>query len=128
LSVSGVDSSSLLNTLFNSLNNPVSSDSSPNAGSSSNDGQQTTPLSAVTSINSLLDEMKFSFLQNQYYFVASLFDPDDPAESLPRSWDAGSLSQNSSDLMQTSCNTVQGLVDQYLSSSPDKSSQIKTTV
>lgn len=80
-SISGIDSSSLLYSLFNSLNNPASSNTSPNTETSGTDTQEASAASAATSTNSLLDQMKISSLQNQCSFVASLFSSDDPTSS-----------------------------------------------
>jgi hypothetical protein len=75
-SISGVDSKSLLNVLLNSLSNSKSSDAAQNTESESTDTQQTTSDSATASINSL-DQLKISFLQNQYSFITSLLNSDD---------------------------------------------------
>lgn len=186
-SISGIDSSSLLNTLFNSSNNSASANSSPNTESTGTDTQQATSASAGASLSSLLEQMELSFLQDQYSFMTSLFSSDDssspdsltsilgnaetdkinsmeasnpqltqlfstlnsssssaasndPTETLLQSLEGSGSSQGNSDPMQTvmedllnySGNTgnssAQGILDQYLSSSPAISSSIKTTV
>lgn len=80
-SISGVNSSSPLNTLLSSLSNSASSASSKTAESDGADTQQTTSDSAATSTTSSVDQMKISLLQNQYSFMESLFNSDDSTSS-----------------------------------------------
>ena len=186
-SISGINSSSLLNTLFNSLNTSASSSSSQNTESDGTDTQQATSDAPATSINSLVDQLKISFLQNQCSFITALFNSDDstssdsltsllgnaeadktnnaitsnsqlaqlfaalnlsssssgsndPATSILQSLDSSDLSQNNSEAIRTALenllkysgsdvnSSAQGILDQYLSLAPDKSSLIKTTV
>ena len=184
--ISGIDSSSLVNALSNSLNNAANPKSSSNKESAGTDTQQATAASAAASLSSLLEQMELSFLQDQCSFMTSLFgsedstSPDslasvlgnaetdkissmeasnpqlaqlfntlnssslsaaanDPTETLLQSLEGSGSSQSNSDPMQTameellnsSGNTInssaQGILDQYLSLSPSKSSSIKTT-
>jgi len=79
-SIYGIDSNNLVNALLNSLKNTASSDAIQNAESASTDPQQTTSDSADTSV-SLLDQLKASFLQDQYSFISRLFNSNDSASS-----------------------------------------------
>jgi hypothetical protein len=79
-SISGINSSSLLNILSNSLNASASSNAEQNTMSDSTDTQATSDA-ADASISSLVDQLKISFLQNQYSFLAALSDPDDSTSS-----------------------------------------------
>ncbi|MGV8059212.1 MAG: hypothetical protein AB2L12_14500 [Smithellaceae bacterium] len=90
-SISGVDSNSLLNTLLSSLKDSASSTSSQTVESDGTGTEQTTSDSAATSTNSLVDQLKISFLQNQYSFMTSLLNSDDSTSSDSLT----SLSQNS---------------------------------
>jgi hypothetical protein len=185
--ISGIDSSSLLNALSNSLNNSAKPNSPSDTEPAGTDTQQATSASAATSLSSLLEQMELSFLQNQYSFMTSLFSSDDssspdslasvlgnaetdningieasnpqltqlfntlnssslssasndPTETLLQSFDGSGLSQSNSNSLQTTIedllnssgstanSSAQGILDQYLSLSPSKSSLIKTTV
>jgi hypothetical protein len=192
-SISGIDSNSSLNTLLSYLNKTANSSSSSETDSSGTAASQTTPDSTTVSINSLLEQMKISLLQNQSSFMTSLFsiddasssdssgslDPlssilgkaetdkinnaeatdtqlaqlinvlnssssssasDDTIENLLQSLGGSDTSQSNSELIQTvlayllkstgsaSNSSAQGILDQYLSPSADKSSLIKTVV
>lgn len=99
--ISGVNSSSILNILLNSLTNSEGSDSSQNADAESTDTEQATYETISTSALSLSDQLKISFLQNQCSLMSSLWDSNNSAstESLNSFWET-EKSTNSSQLAQ----------------------------
>ena len=125
--ISGIDSNSLLSVLSNSLNNSASPKSSSNTDSTATDTQQATPASATTSIDSLLELMKISFLRDQYSFMTSLFGSEDSTSPDSLAAVLGNAETDKINNMETSNPQIAQLINILNSSSSSAASNDPTT-